>query len=79
MLSLNTVSALLWTDLAHKSAVRQKPRIRCAMSKKEAHSYLLNLALRLNVNLGEADIEETRRILGKGKPLSAIVKEMRER
>jgi hypothetical protein len=63
---------------AHKSIIR-KQRITNIMSKKEAHSYLLNLASRLNIDLRESDIEEAKRILSKGKPLSAIVKEMRER
>ena len=63
---------------AHKSVIR-KQRITNIMSRKEAHSYLVNLASRLNVDLRESDIEETKRVLSKGKPLSAIVKEMRER
>ncbi len=63
---------------AHKTVTR-KHRITNIMSKKEAHSYLMNLASRLNVDLRESDIEETKRVLSKGKPLSAIVKEMRER
>ncbi len=49
------------------------------MSRDEAHSYLMNLAARLKVDLRESDIEETKRVLSKGKPLSTIVKEMRER
>ncbi len=63
---------------AHKTVTR-KHRITNIMSKKEAHSYLMDLASRLNVDLRESDIEETKRVLSKGKPLSAIVKEMRER
>ncbi len=63
---------------AHKTVTR-KHRITNIMSKKEAHSYLMNLASRLNVDLRESDIEETKRVLSKGKPLSAIVKEMWER
>lgn len=63
---------------AHKSAIR-KPRTTHIMSKREAHLYLVNLASRLKVDLGESDIEATKKILSKGKPLSAIVREMRER
>ncbi len=63
---------------AHKSVTR-KQRITNIMSRSEAHLYLVNLASRLNVDLRESDIEETKRVLSKGKPLSAIVKEMRER
>ncbi len=58
---------------APKSAIRKR---RSVMSKSEAHSYLLNLASRLKVDLGESDIEATKKILSKGKPLSAIVGEM---
>ena len=45
------------------------------MSKREAHLYLVNLASRLKVDLGESGIEATKKILSKGKPLSAIVRE----
>jgi hypothetical protein len=62
-----------------KSAIRKKPRTTNVMSKKAAHSYLMNLASRLNLDLRDSDLEETRKILSKGKSLSAIVREMRER
>ena len=49
------------------------------MSKKKAHSYLMNLASMLNIDLRESDIKETKIVLSKGRSLSAIVREMRER
>lgn len=64
---------------AHKSAIRKQSRITRAMSKKKAHSYLMNLASMLNIDLRESDIKETKIVLSKGRSLSAIVREMRER
>ncbi len=64
--------------VAHKSVTRKR-RITKTMSRDQAHSYLMNLAALLNVDVRESDIEETKRVLSKGKPLSVIVKEMRGR
>lgn len=65
--------------VAHKSAIRKKSRITKVMSRTEAHSCLVNLASILNIDLRESDMEGTRRVLSKGKPLSAIVREMGKR
>jgi hypothetical protein len=63
----------------HKATIGKEPRVTKVMSKKEAHSYLMNLASRLNMNLSKSDIKKTKNVLSKGEPLSAIVREMRER
>jgi hypothetical protein len=44
---------------SHTTVIR-KHRIMDMMSKKEAHSYLLNLASLLDVNLRESDLKETK-------------------
>ena len=49
-----------------------------AMSPEQAHFYLMDLATKLEIDLNQADLEETRRNLSKGTPLSRIVLEMRE-
>lgn len=49
------------------------------MSKEEAVSMIEEFANKLGINLRKADMERTREILRKGKPLSKIVVDMRER
>ena len=49
------------------------------MSREEAVSMIEDFASKLGIDLKKADIEKTREILKKGKPLSKIVVDMRER
>ena len=49
------------------------------MSDEEAASMIKEIAYKLNIDLKKADLKRTREVLKKGKPLSKIVVEMRER
>ena len=49
------------------------------MSDEEAASMIKEIAYKLNIDLKKADLKRTREVLMKGKPLSKIVVEMRER
>ena len=49
------------------------------MSEEEAASMIKEAAYKLNIDLKKADLKRTRDILKRGKPLSRIVVEMRER
>ena len=49
------------------------------MSREEAVSMIEDFANKLSIDLRKADLEKTREILKKGKPLSKIVIDMRER
>ncbi len=50
-----------------------------ALTKEQAHAYFTNLAKQLGIDLRKTNLEETRKILSKGTPLSYIVKENRDR
>lgn len=49
------------------------------MSEEEVASMIKEVAYKLNIDLEKADLKRTREILKRGKPLSRIVVEMRER
>ncbi|RLI78905.1 hypothetical protein DRP07_10615 [Archaeoglobales archaeon] len=49
------------------------------MSKEEAISMIEDFANKFSIDLRKADLDKTREILKKGKPLSRIVIDMRER
>ena len=49
-----------------------------ALTPEQASSQISNIASRLGIDLTKASLEETRRSLARGTPLSKIVLEMRE-
>ncbi len=49
----------------------------CTITGEEAVTMIRDAASRLNIDLEQADLERTREILSRGKPMSQIIREMR--
>jgi len=49
-----------------------------ALTPEQASSQISSLASKLGIDLTKANLEETRRSLAKGTPLSKVILEMRE-
>jgi len=58
---------------------RKKQSKKIVLTPKEASKMLRDAAKSMGLDLKDADLEETRKILSKGTPLSKIILEMRGR